>query len=416
MFSPRFYNSGETRQMIGEVFLGFILLLLVDDVVRTRAKQLLIAIFAAALVVSHYSLTFLFLSMLVVAWLFGHFKERRSRTISTFMVLLFIVMAFSWYSLVSSSTVKTLYGFLSSLYSSVTKEFFSLEARGGGVYQFFNPTIWSIWYTLESLVAKLIYLFIAIGVFEFVWKRSKNEEVRFQVENAVMVVLSVAVLIANVALPGFGPGFVTERFFHITLFFLSPFCVLGGLTFFRWIELLPHFTAISAPTRPTARRLRLLGCVIVIIFLFKVGFVYEIVGDVPSSIPLGFDRMKANQHIEIKEFLFQYYIPDQDVFSATWLSHYRDGGSLIYADDSAANSIMVYGHVNPYGVPLMLNDTIVQRDSYIYLRYLNVVDGVLVYSDPKGFRYTVAVSDLGVLNSTNRILSSGYCVVHQEPG
>lgn len=47
---------------------------------------------------------------------------------------------------------------------------------------------------------------------------------------------------------------------------------------------------------------------------------------------LDLDRMETSDSVQVETSFLAAYIPEQDVFSAVWLSNHRDLSSFIYAD------------------------------------------------------------------------------------
>jgi uncharacterized membrane protein len=149
-----------------------------------------------------------------------------------------------------------------------------------------------------------------------------------------------------------------------------------------------------------------------------VGYIYEISGDsVPQSVSLSKNRMQTSSDIGLKTTFYDFYIPRQDVFSATWLSSNIEDQSVIYSDYISKLKVLVgYGMINLNTVRYLDNTTILETDGYVYLRYQNVVDGILRY-----FRYeTVTPYSLNItevsplLSNANKIYSNGFSEIYQN--
>jgi len=80
--------------------------------------------------------------------------------------------------------------------------------------------------------------------------------------------------------------------------------------------------------------------------------------------------------------IYSAYIPEQNFFSATWLSEHSQPQSIVYADyDSLQTSLLSYG-VLTWETFELQNTTIPEQNSYIYLSKLNVRDGIVTITEP----------------------------------
>ena len=69
--------------------------------------------------------------------------------------------------------------------------------------------------------------------------------------------------------------------------------------------------------------------------------------------------------IEIKTIFYSVYVPEQDVFSATWMSK-MIGESKIYADDMSKMKVLIgYGLITQDTVYPLNSNTIIEADGYI---------------------------------------------------
>jgi uncharacterized membrane protein len=414
----RFYTLGAARQMMGEIFLALLILLMVSkDIVPTK-RQILLIIFGFSLIVSHYSLSYIYLFCISITWFFMSLIEKRKftsqfagtrRTISGGFVIFFFTMTLFWYIYVSISPFKTILNLTNNISSHFFADFLNPTARGETISEFVNPILssLSLAYKIDSLVNKIPYFFIVVGIIDFF---RHHEERRFEWEYAFMVAANASILLMVLVIPHLAPAFLVDRFYHVTLFFLAAFCILGGKTLFGWI--LRPLRARAKPQRSSRHvNLRPVCVLFVIIFLFKVGFVFEVLGDVPYSTSLSFTRMKASNDYEIKANFYTYYVPEQDVVSATWLSKVATS-SKIYADMISSEKVLrSYGMVILEWKYILSNDSKIERNTYIYLRYLNVVDGVFI--DPEG-RLSNITGFSHVFNITNKIYSNGDSEIYRS--
>jgi uncharacterized membrane protein len=207
------------------------------------------------------------------------------------------------------------------------------------------------------------------------------------------------------AVPFFAPAFLANRFYHVSLLFLAPVCVLGGETFLKWVS--KPFTNMN---RARSVHLRILCILFVVILLFKVGFIHEVTEDVPISSSISFARMRTSHDPETKAGFYDAYVPEQDIYSAIWLSDMAGNNSKIYADEIASKHVLrAYGMKIIEWKYFLFSDRTIETDAYIYLRYLNV-HGLL--REPGTLSNMTEISHQ--LNWTNKIYSNGDSEIYRS--
>jgi uncharacterized membrane protein len=192
------------------------------------------------------------------------------------------------------------------------------------------------------------------------------------------------------------------------MFFLAPFCVIGGITVFR---VLSGIVKVSWTNKSVKSSLKVLSVFLVIFLLFNSGFVYEVAKDHPGSISLSQESVKEYGDAGSKNSLYAGYFPEQDIFGIKYLSKNRNNNSKIYADRSHATLPFV-----SYGMMLheyiLTNTTKVQKDSYIYLGYINVHYSIM--NGPDAYRKCWNITDLSpLLNEKNKIYINGGSVIYR---
>lgn len=411
---PRFYGE-ERRQIIGELFFVLLIFLILDRNINPKEKKILLCVFGAALVVSHYSMSYIFMFGILLAWviisIFRRFplvglNLREKQLITTAFVLLIIALNVFWYMLVSPVTGQTLIGFFSNIVNSFTSSFSSVGSRGGTVSEFVAPDLGSMSfaYKIDYVINKIPYLLIIIG---FLALFKNYRKIKISLEYVLMVLASVSILLMVLVVPSFAPAFLADRFYHVSLLLLAPVCIYGGLMLLGWI-LKPVKKIKSVPSVSV----RAICILLIAIFLFKVGFVYAVMGDVARSRQIGFSSMKASNSSAIQTALYEWYIPGQDVYSAIWLSHMTENDSKIYEDNTANIHVLrAYGMKIMEWQYILTNRTMIQHDAYVYLRYINV-QGWL--KDEGGFSNITGFSNQ--LDMADKIYSDGSDIYYSPPG
>ena len=415
---PRFYSE-ENRQIIGELFLVLLIFTILDRNIEPRKKKILLCIFGAALLVSHYSISYIFMFCVLGAWMIISAREfiikkfrsakldlMEKRLINTSFVLLIFILNFFWYFFVSSAESQTVINFASYVVTSFTTGFLSPGSRGGTVSEFVAPSLGSMTlvYKVDYIVNKIPYFLIIIG---FLALAKNYKKMKISLEYLTMVLAMISILLMVLVVPSFAPAFLADRFFHVSLLFLAPVCVYGGVTLLRGI--LKRFVSTK---RARSVSLRAMCIFFIMIFLFKVGFIYQVTGDTTIPRPITYASMKTSSSPEIKAGFYEFYVPKQDVYSAIWLSRMTGNNSKIYADETASMHVLRgYGMIVIEGEYVLYSNMTIEPNSYVYLRYMNV-QGVL--TENGGFSNITGISNQ--LNLTDKIYSDGSEIYYSLPG
>jgi uncharacterized membrane protein len=399
---------GLARQMVAELFFALIILLFVEETLSISKKRVLFVIFSFILIVSHYSLAYLFaflvLLSLLINWLFNRGENKSKPLILPVMASVYILAILGWNLLVSPSAFNSLLQFVTFVSGRVS-EFSQTPGVTGLMPAYLSPL-----HDVSKYVFLLVQGLIVIGLFELIVKRKK----RLNVEYSAMCVGSFAVLVLMILVPSFGSAGLNEtRFYHIALFFLAPLCITGtmflaGLAMKIKSKLFSPKTSIARNIRKKIKlmTLFLITVLIVSFFAFQVGFVYEVAGDVPTSITLSIDRPKS-----WTLYMNQLVINDRQVAASQWMLTYSDNNSKIYAD--IGNPLLSYGMVEQ-GRLFILDPAISPREissSYFFLGKINVngQNGQII--DNTGFGNITDFSS--ILNSTDKIYTSGNCDIYK---
>ena len=217
----------------------------------------------------------------------------------------------------------------------------------------------------------------------------------FNKEYAALAVASFFLLVVVFAVPFVAGNLNTSRFLQITLIFLAPFAVIGGLAIVRAAS---RVIRIPCKSKCETSFLKAFSIFLAIFLLFTTGFVYAI-ADKPNStaVPLNasFDAPRFN---------------DQEVAGAVWLSNEQNNSSLVYADVYRAQLLADYF---PIANEISGNNSL-PAGADVYLGSLNVQQGKLVdvnHAGGAGIRfYTDAVA---VTAGRTRIYDNGGAQVYR---
>ena len=383
------------RQMIAELFYVLLFLTILNKNIQGSAKWLCFIVFSFGLVVSHYAMSYIFLGFAFVFWLFNFLRKRKMR-ITASMVILFSIMAFAWYIYVSqSATFDALVSMVDHIRENFVSDFMNPQSRGSQVLQGTGfQGLETFWHLVGRYVFYATELLVMIGLLGLLLKRRKSF---FNDEYNTMAFLNILLVVACIVVPNLATTFNMTRFYHISLFFLAPFCILGGIDVLN----------LLSRKKVKKKYLSLVVVLIVIIpfFLFQTGFVYEVTGEESWSLPLSAYRFSTLKLSSMG------VLGETEVSGAIWLSQYGDFNRYVYADITSG-AIFAYKDIQnsvwlSLGVPVV-------NGSYVYLRQYNIYDGVVFssYGSVGMFNVTQIVPSL---NMTNLIYSSGSCEIYKIP-
>jgi len=381
------------KQEIATFFFTLLILVLLNNKFSTK-RNLLLMIFGSAMVVSHYTTSYIFIFIIFFAWIYLTITKKQGSKISTRFVFFMFIAAFVWYIYGGESApFDNLLNVGQHIYETLYTDFFNPQARGETVLAGLgaaNPP--SLMHRVSSIFFYTVEFFIAIGFVKLLFKWKKMD---FDKEYVAISIMSMSILALCILLPNFANAYGAERFFGTTLIALAPLFVVGVKSL-CWFITKKKIKIYS---------LSLILMILVPFFLFQVAFMYEVARDDPFSLLLSRYRMNTVD-------LYTRILFTQDIFGARWLSIYTNlttAGNIIYSDSvSAAKSLTSYGLINGGYVRPLYNTTKILYGEFIYLSRVNNIDGVICVDS--GWN----VSDIAsVLEDINKIYSNGECAVYK---
>jgi len=399
---------GLPRQQIAELFLVLLLLLITSGKnVRDTSATTLFLLFSFSLIWSHYSISYFFALYLVITLIFMRldilhklevFKSSRSlqgNLLSANYVTLYMVFLVVWYMYIAYGTpfsqgVSTIARILTAipqeLFDPLARE--QLVLQGAGLQQmekFLNR--------ISQYLHLITAFFILLGIINWITGKSQRIMKKIDQEFGIMVILSLTMLLFSLLVPFFTSAFGVSRLYHITLFFLAPFCITGGIAFFSFLRKILIKILRNNECFSYQLALKLVAVIVLIpYFLFSTGFAHTVSGvSYNPSIALGFHKVDS------------VYFVDQEVCASRWLSDVYDNGK-IFAD--------LYGtYVFRQDIKVRSLSTIdIPHDSYLYLRWWNVKHKkVLLREEIKeqAKLYYVDVGKIVNMSEINRLYDNG---------
>lgn len=393
-------------QIIAEIFLVLLIMLIIDIRMKISIKKFLSVIFAISLVMSHYGTSYLFMFSLIFVlflrflnenpsinrqwgqfryfiigeketikakkFLFKNYKIKNiNKVISIKFSLLFIIFTIAWYMYVSSSSALNMIIHLGDqIADAIFIEFLSPETSRGAALLVRESA--SLLHRINKILQLAIPLLISIGIFNVL---QKHRETKFEKEYIGFSLYWFAICLASIVIPFFAV-MNPERLYRLSLFFISPFAVIGGINFFNAIVKLR-----------AEQSLKIISILYVILLMFNTGFIFEISKDYPNSISLSQDNIENSEYPEYRAQFYIKIISEEDVFSAKWLSNVMKSDEKIYASFATGERALVgYGRLIPESSQMCILSNTTERiedKSYIYLGAINVLGRIGVYFNPK---------------------------------
>ena len=433
-----FWVISSRRQWTAELFLVLLILAMIDKSMNKMKRSFLFIVFGISLAVSHYGTSYIYMFCLIAAWLIlisideptiqklrdnfyakiSRYKNRistsnpisskvKGRTITSGFVLIFITFTLLWYMHVSSSSAfNTIVYIGDHVASSIYMDFLNPEAAEGLGMMLAKPQT-GLLHEVNRVISYLNQIFIIIGVLVLLLKYM---ELKFEKGYGTFSMINLGILFASISLPFFASSLNMTRVYHITLIFLAPFCIIGGITVFRAVSKVVRVTWTNKSVKSS---LKVLSVYFVIFMLYQTGFVYQVAEGYSGSISIGQEEIKKYGDAKEKVSFYDGYIPEKDVFGARWLSKNRDG-TTIYADYSSTRRVLQsYGMIKAKPRRVLSNTTRVRANEYIYLGHLNVIDGLMhTRTEKQTFIYnTTELSP--IIDKKNKIYSNGGSYVYR---
>lgn len=429
------------RQQIAELFLALAILLFVSKEMATLKKATLLIIFSLSIVVAHYGLSYIYILYLLTAlpllflWRsttarglweriaarFSKFRHRVSithqppklkseppprSTLTATYVILFIVFCLAWYMYATSGSI---FGAVvrvgDHIYNTLTADFFLLEARDPHITQALALTPMrarEIEWEIARVIQYVTQVFIVVGIIGLIanWRKTK-----FYPEYAVLSLVSMGLIAICIIVPHFASKLNMSRIYHITLFFLAPFFILGGIATFRWL-----FRMLRLRQLLDDHAFLKLVVIFVIIpyFLFTTGFIFQLSGATPGSMALAL--YQADWLIST----------DAEAQACQWAGNNIESNVKIYADRFGI-FMLSFGGMRGVSkwIPLSLSGLSSEPDkidpgAYIFLRRWNTVHGEMMLFEKAGGQLIQVYKDIkgdadmaNTLQERNRIYDNG---------
>jgi len=374
-----------------------------------RQLSILTVFFIPALLVSHYSLDYIYMFILVFSYLvilirnlnltnefpilgrwqiikFFFYKEySRDDTLKLdyrLQLLLIFSLTLIYYNLFSSAalfdlTVFTLNNVMSTAYAYL---FNPNSLAAVGIVTSEKSFLRSIALDLHLIIE----LMIGIGILFLLYRRTN---MKFNENFSLFSVMSFLMLGLVLVVPFLAGALNPERFYQIALIFLSVFFVVGWIGFFRIINRIFKFKWKMKSIYTNS--LKLIAIFLAISLIFNSGVVYELFHDKPTSMSLHstMDGPKFN-NIELT--------------GAEWLNDHKLD-IIVYSD--VYRSLLLNGYfINTH--TSIENGTQLIQPSYIFLGTYNIENNQIAIP-AKGSSPVAYLDDRNYTNFDNKSYDNG---------
>lgn len=398
----------QARQATAELYFSLLILLITSSMNRLE-KSILTIIFTIGIVVSHYSTSYIVIGLLTISWLLlsltafsGSNKLSRilyngtpgsinilspSVTLNIILISFLIVVSLSWYMYTSSSTnFNSAVSIGRHIYDNMI-DFFNLTSRGEtvGMGVGLGYTSTTITGQIFRTLQYITQLFIIFGLLRLILKPSEFNLTR---EYKSLSLVSFFILLLFILAPFLTIAFSVERYYHIALLLLSPFCILGGEyvwntganLFNRYKRIVPgnnNFFTSHFQLFPGLISLFIL----IPYFLFNTGFIFEIgtydrKGDFPSSFALSHKRLDTPDYF------------NDEASAAQWLKRNYAYHSKVVGDEFSC--LTLFDFMNFQAYKFVIEET--NTPGVISLRVANwYTNTTLNYSDFVGGKENIYV-------------------------
>ncbi len=402
------YPMSLNRQLIGSVFLLLSVFVLVGKQFSSRNNQIILLIFGAAIAVSHYTISIIYLSFLVLVFVFVKIKKKPESLVSSTMLLMLFGVTFFWYIVVQTGIIDSLSGTISNILSSFNADLFDATARPNVLFTthpiqtFASATNWILYIG--------VHFFAIIGIITALLNKQDG---KLDFKYRIMLLFCSTLLFLTIAVPNFSATLNFERFYEIAFLFLPPCFVIGGVTVFLIFRKVLVRTMVfrKVSVKKVNVAMLLIGLIMSAYFLSQYGFINKFAGGSPQSITLDWDRLKTSTDPQTAMNFYFSFTPEQDVASASWLSKFKTNSSVIYSDFvSASHPLKVFGFIPEANLMILhLYDTTLESNSYIYLRDYNVISGFVIPYPNLVFNTSELSTDL---NNCNCVYTNGESMVY----
>lgn len=442
------------RQQIAEFFFALMLLLVIQNKYNVPNRILLI-LFGFSIIVSHYGLSYIIVGSMVLISILLYFynkyfeKISQNNTINVSLALLLLTTMIAWYLFISkSSALHSAIHIADNVVTNFIQDFMNPE-KAQGIYIITKKTDTNL-HEIAKLMHVISQIFISIGLVYISYLKFLKKESKFKKEYFSLCVVFYLILLVAIVAPDFASSLNTSRLYQITLLLLAPFCIIGGIVtinaFYKiWIiafdscnniiskklfnsksvpykmvvnnnyknfkidsqKFISDLVNISYPNSIEGKKisLKLLSVSLSIFLLFNTGWIYQLVGDSPTSYSL-------NKDMDYPMF------SEKDIVGKNWMCEVYDySGNApnpkIYADYYRFPLFRSSFELQNISI-IPVDSSNLPRGSYIYYSSFNNINNKILLQDGYGANNNISYYNAEDLTSVkNKIYNNGGAIIYR---
>jgi len=429
IIQPAFYGlmSAVARQEVAFIYFSLMLFTLFTNNIRFGTKNILVLLFGASIIVSHYSTWYIALTLIIFTYIvrkisninlnINKYKIIRSNPnykLRLNIILILIIFTFIWNTQLTNSfnsLTGTIYYTLMNMKKTFTEEmknvslksvFFSSDSsytndqlnlfienyipwylEANNIKPILNNEKYTLtikpWtsFSTRNIFAtqfvKYIYLFkkfiimlsLLFGFIYLVYIY-KKDKTKIDIEYIYLSSIGVFLILLILVLPYLSIAYTFERLLQQNLIFLSLIIVFGIQLLFKYLRKIKYI---------------IISIIFIIYFIHGSGVLVPILGGTNSLFLL-------NHGTEYD----CHYTHNIEIQAIVWLDKYSDSKNDLYADKLAELKIEAYSKNNyriiPYIIPNVIN-----RSGYIYARYTNIMEETASIDERQYFMKGVALTN-----------------------
>jgi uncharacterized membrane protein len=391
MIQPQFMTAtSNSRTVLALFFFMLTIMVLLKDGLSPLRKKSLLVLFIAAAIFSHYTTSFIFFGILVFAWVGTCILSLRYpvRPAPSFDVLvIFLALMYVWYALVTVVPSQMFMDFVEKTLENLD-QFLMPETRGQDVQKLFGAHLSKkgIQYIIQFVLSWASIGLIAIGTLVVALnirttvlpgkEKAEYLENKFSGLFFVLVVTVTGLLGLMIIVPYLSDGYDLARVLPLCNTILSVMFVVGGIAIAGLLHSVVRSPdlAISGGKRNPVMKISLVVILLVLLpyFLSATGVIHTLYGDHRDVV----------FHADGPQYDMK-YVHDTEARGAVWLKQRMGPDMRVFADGFGISRMMSLGTMPPSSLASFVQYGWVSRESYIYLRHKNVVDGNLIDFDGK---------------------------------
>lgn len=462
---PDFYSGAgiPIRQEISLLFFALALLVLFSKTIKTIPKNFLLLIFLFSMVVSHYSTTYIAITLFVFTYLFGlifrkvknikyfpkiHIKtslkekdeiKKRKYNLSGIVVLLFIISTYIWYvqiTKVSTNFVDLAHMSIENMGRILSEDVRAENASPLNQFNIFykqkNPSISLQNYINEAnnkykniLNINLYSQDKLVGYNTQIFSDSLPPKTNFTLILVIyyfgglinkLMKLFIVIGVFYIFFHKFKKQKINFEYVLLTVFSMLVLFAVMVLPFasiiydvertFQQLLIVLSLSAVFGALvlfKSVNKKVSiiLISVIFLTYFLFRSGFLTQISGETTASIQI--TNVGGNYN--------ELYTHDSEIKSASWLSNNRDKNDLIYADVRGLSKLWLSDTTYSEIISDIFPSTL-DTNAYIYSSYTNTVkNGTYIYSGGQLINYEFPTTFLNV--NKNLIYNNGSSEIYK---